>query len=378
MQSKNDFRGQHFASAKYLLGLYMFVFACIGVFSMQPIASAVGTTINGQICSGGTHTPAIINTTPPTSDTVTTNSINLSFTVDWVDTLTVKRGSTLLATVTGNNNSGETLNAAIPLNEGTNNLTLTVTGGCPSTPIATSYTLVYLKNAANITRLATNILSPRLSGTFKPIGTHVFVVVVGQTYEATTSSDGTWELPTGTITPDLTDGSYAVRIYMQDAASNTTFDQTYANALVIDTVAPLGAVTSSTTSDSRSPQLDGTVNDSEATVSVAINGSTYAAINNRDGTWTLPAGTITPDLTNGSYPAIITITDKAGNVTTLEFTLAISADDQLGFVLAPNTGYFRINTTNIATKYVYLGILALAVISTLLYVITHRPKKQTT
>ena len=37
---------------------------------------------------------------------------------------------------------------------------------------------------------------------------------------------------------------------------------------------------------------------------VTVNGSTYTATNNGDGTWTLPADVIAPGLTDGTYDVV--------------------------------------------------------------------------
>ena len=55
-----------------------------------------------------------------------------------------------------------------------------------------------------------------------------------------------------------------------------------------------------TTADN-TPALTGTVSDPSATVQVTVNGTTYAATNNGDGTWTLADNTIAPALADGTY-----------------------------------------------------------------------------
>ena len=51
---------------------------------------------------------------------------------------------------------------------------------------------------------------------------------------------------------------------------------------------------------------NGTVDDPTATISVTVDGKTYAATNNGDGTWTLADDTIAPALAGGIYEAMIT------------------------------------------------------------------------
>ena len=49
------------------------------------------------------------------------------------------------------------------------------------------------------------------------------------------------------------------------------------------------------------PALSGTVDSTTATILVTVAGTYYPAINNGDGTWTLPKGEIASPLPNGTY-----------------------------------------------------------------------------
>ena len=71
-------------------------------------------------------------------------------------------------------------------------------------------------------------------------------------------------------------------ILMRDATNNE---------LDLETVAPVVTVDPLITNDN-TPQLTGTVDDPTAVVEVTVNGNTYLATNNGDGTWTLPDDTI--------------------------------------------------------------------------------------
>jgi len=53
------------------------------------------------------------------------------------------------------------------------------------------------------------------------------------------------------------------------------------------------------------PELTGVVSDPAATVEVTVAGNSYAAINNGDGTWTLPDNTITTPLADGLYDVTV-------------------------------------------------------------------------
>lgn len=50
-----------------------------------------------------------------------------------------------------------------------------------------------------------------------------------------------------------------------------------------------------------SPELTGEIESPTAPVTVTVNGVTYPATNNGDGTWTLAPGTISPTLAPDSY-----------------------------------------------------------------------------
>lgn len=66
--------------------------------------------------------------------------------------------------------------------------------------------------------------------------------------------------------------------------------------------------------------LSGTTSPSEAgqTITVTLNGKTYSGTVNSDGSWqiSLPGADLQA-LANGTYPLVASITDKAGNITTL-------------------------------------------------------------
>ncbi|MEQ9466760.1 MAG: LamG-like jellyroll fold domain-containing protein [Ekhidna sp.] len=81
----------------------------------------------------------------------------------------------------------------------------------------------------------------------------------------------------------------------------------------IDNTVPTVAIDVKGTSIT-SPELTGTVDDPTASVEVTILSNTFAANNNGDGTWTLPQGTISPALVNGTYNVQVEATDLAGNV----------------------------------------------------------------
>jgi hypothetical protein len=66
----------------------------------------------------------------------------------------------------------------------------------------------------------------------------------------------------------------------------------------------------------QTPGLSGTVDDPVAAIQVTVAGVTHDAVNNGDGTWTLPDGTITVALSEGKHDVAVIATDPAGNVGT--------------------------------------------------------------
>ena len=95
-----------------------------------------------------------------------------------------------------------------------------------------------------------------------------------------------------------------------DAAGNDGTDGT-ADELTVDLTPPVVTVDPLTTNDT-TPELTGTVDDTEAAISVTVAAQTHGAVNNGDGTWTLPDDTLS-ELSEGTYDVEVTATDAAGN-----------------------------------------------------------------
>jgi len=175
--------------------------------------------------------------------------------------------------------------------------------------------------------LLTNDPQPELTGTVDDPIADVFIVVDGSQYTTTNNGNGTWTLPQNTIFPALADGVWDVFVEARDPAGNlghaTTSDQ-----LTIRTQGPAVTVDSLATADP-TPELTGTVDDPAATVTVTVAAVPYAAVNNGDGTWTLPNDTIDPALSEGTYDVAVAATDALGNVgndaTTDELTVDATA-----------------------------------------------------
>jgi len=89
-------------------------------------------------------------------------------------------------------------------------------------------------------------------------------------------------------------------------------DASWQNGGVQDTISPIVTANAVTTSSLR-PALSGTIDDPTASVEVLLAGSAYLATNRGDGTWSLPADTIDPLPSDGTYDLSVIATDRAGN-----------------------------------------------------------------
>ena len=157
--------------------------------------------------------------------------------------------------------------------------------------------------------LMTNDTTPELTGTVDDSGAAVSVSVAGQALVATNNGDGTWVLADGSLAT-LSEDTYDVSVTATDVAGNQGSDTT-TNELVIDTTSPVVTVDFLVTNDS-TPELTGTVDDSNAVVSVSVAGQALVATNNGDGIWVLANGSLAA-LSEDTYDVSVTATDAAGN-----------------------------------------------------------------
>ncbi|RYZ49536.1 MAG: BspA family leucine-rich repeat surface protein [Proteobacteria bacterium] len=85
------------------------------------------------------------------------------------------------------------------------------------------------------------------------------------------------------------DGTYVLCARLSDVAGNTTF--TKSSLMIRRTVLPVIHV-DYTSSSALKPELNGSVSDPNATISLSINGTNYPAVNDHLGFWKLAAGTL--------------------------------------------------------------------------------------
>ncbi|WP_425389778.1 leucine-rich repeat domain-containing protein [Ekhidna sp.] len=168
----------------------------------------------------------------------------------------------------------------------------------------------------SINELVSTIRSPELSGNVNDTTAIVTVIVEDNDYlAALNTADSTWTLAEGLIQPPLEDGTYDVVVLAENqfgVASDTTL-----NELRLDATAPEVFVDNIGTSIV-SPELTGFITDTTATITINVagRGDFTPEINASDSTWSIPAGTISPDITEGESPVVITATaeDSLGNV----------------------------------------------------------------
>ncbi|MGB0758422.1 MAG: DUF4347 domain-containing protein [Rubripirellula sp.] len=154
-----------------------------------------------------------------------------------------------------------------------------------------------LAPTVTVNPLITNDPSPALSGSINDADATISLNVAGQNLVAVNQGDGTWFLPDESLTP-LSPGLYNVTATATDLLDNTGADAT-TNELNIELPAPEVTVDSLATNDT-SPSLSGTINDTQAQVTVTVAGQTLMATNNGDNTWTVADNTIV-SLPEGVY-----------------------------------------------------------------------------
>ncbi len=111
----------------------------------------------------------------------------------------------------------------------------------------------------------------------------------------------------------MEDGTYEVSGTATDEALNEGMDAT-SDELIIETTTPVVTIDELIT-NVVSPELTGTTDDASAVIEVTVDGNAYMATNN-GATWALAAGTISPDLADGTYEVSVTATDAAMNAGT--------------------------------------------------------------
>ncbi|MBF2079997.1 MAG: DUF4347 domain-containing protein [Synechococcales cyanobacterium T60_A2020_003] len=217
------------------------------------------------------------------------------------------------------------------------NITIDATApSAPTTPNLIDASDTGTSNTDNITSDTT----PTFDGTAEANSTvEIFVdgVSVGTT---TANGSGNWSFTAGAIA----DGDHVITTTATDAAGNTS-PVSSALDITIDTTVPVVGIDPVKTNDS-SPQIAGTIDNPNAEVSVILDGVTYPATNNGDGTWTIPQGTITK-LPAGEYDLKVVATSLAGNEGTLDTaTSPIGSEKPLIIDTTAPEGNVKISATD--------------------------------
>ena len=282
----------------------------------------------------------IVDTTAPTaptadiSDATNSGSNTDTITNDNTPTITGKAeaGSTITiidanGTVVGTATAGADGTYSVTtsqLPDGSNDLTVTATDTAGNVSASTSQSVTIDTTAPTITLNAPNLINdntPVITGATNAVdGTTISLVVTdanGATQNfTTTANNGTYSAD---VPNSLPDGTYSATATVQDIAGNeaTATDNNNGSGNTIDTTAPVVSVDSLVTSDT-TPELTGKVDDPHAVVNVTIEGQSYEAKNNGDGTWTLPNDIIKEGTLDnvGIHDIAVQATDRAGNIAT--------------------------------------------------------------
>lgn len=324
------------------------------------------TTITSHVCQGGSKTPKLDTTNPANNEIVFNQNIVLALTTSWVRNLKIKQNNVLI--LDSNITNQDNILNHIPINNlrplpDNNQLEMILTGGCPETTVSKFINIKFNNRNLTLNKKVTNQKSPSLSGLINDPQLKIVVFINTSSFTAINKGNGKWELPAGTIQPDLPDGTYDIKVEGIDPnTNNVVVSKLFSNYLTIDTIAPTGTVDLSDQFQERSPGFSGSIDDPTAKIEVGVNGKKYTAINKGDGTWHLPTNTI-EQLANGAYDLIITFYDQAGNKTIVNTQIVINAPNSLSFLLPPNTGFLRIGQTNIPSWSIYLTIITASILA---------------
>lgn len=177
----------------------------------------------------------------------------------------------------------------------------------------------------------------QLSGTtgVAGVGQQVTVNFGGKNYTATVDAQGNWtvNIPSGDFT-SLKDGTQVITVTATDAVGNSNNASGSAQidkTLPVLTINPITGDNVINAAEAHSPLvISGTapVSDSGDTVilKVVVNGATYTANVNPDGTWslTLPAGALN-GISDGNILFNASLTDAAGNTGTVNQVVKLDA-----------------------------------------------------
>ncbi|WP_024556279.1 Ig-like domain-containing protein [Franconibacter pulveris 1160] len=178
-----------------------------------------------------------------------------------------------------------------------------------------------------------------VSGTANPAdaGLTVIVALNGVIYSATVQADGTWSttVPAADLAA-LADGAYTLNASLTDAAGNST---TVPRSVTLDaaaatlptlTIAPLSGDGYLNAAEAASPLLlSGVTTNAEAgrTVTLTLNGITYSATVQADGSWSVEVPVADLDaVVDGLQTVQGSVTDASGNPATASSNVTLITD----------------------------------------------------
>lgn len=180
---------------------------------------------------------------------------------------------------------------------------------------------------ANIDTVISMDTSPTLTGTVDDALATISVTVNGETHSAINNGDGTWSLAGGTIST-LPEGSYNVQVVATDVTSNVA-DTAFQNALVVDVSPVVITLSNITTIVGNRPDIQGSVDDGNASVTVTLGPDVVSATVNNDGNWFVPIDSFPVQNTIGTFNFDVDVIDLAGNPSTVSADLVVIVSGNL-------------------------------------------------
>jgi hypothetical protein len=289
-----------------------------------------------------THSPAPLGITVAIADTqpAVTNNDPLLFTVTFTspvsdfqtgDAVASGAPGSLVTTITPVGTDETTYNVAVTGMTGSGAVVVTIPAGAAtnaggSTNAQAVSTAVFYDVDAPVVLtdglVVSNNSAQPIVGTVSDnygVGT-VMVLISGQNAAATVNADGTWS---AVLPSALSDGTHHVAVIATDRAGNSA---TTSGVLVVDTLSPTGAVNTLVTTNPM-PTLTGTVFDASPTsgitsVLVGVAGNSYPALLDAN-TWSMA---LPSALADGRYDVVLTVTDAAGNTSSVTSPGALIVD----------------------------------------------------
>ena len=289
--------------------------------------SAPSATLNLKVDTQSPAAPTITTAKNPTND----NTPDVNGTAEANSTVTIIVDGTSVGTTTADASGNYTFTLPVQV-DGTHAVTATSTDAADNTsaPSATlnlkvdtqSPTVPTITTAKN----PTNDNTPTVTG--KAEANSTVTIHVGSVAVGTTTADASGNY-TYTFSTTLADGSHAISATSTDASGNTSAKSNVLN-LVVDTQAPAAPVVTARTTpaNDNTPTVIGTA-EANSTVTIYADG-TAAGTTTADasGKFTYTFGTA---LSDGNHAITATVTDAAGNTSTMSAPLNINIDTK-----APN------------------------------------------